>query len=93
MTIFHYPKYLRSSPHFVGLSLTDLLLLVGGLTVGLLINLSSIQTLVLLVTVIGCSKFIERRFTRNYFSFYFWKKDTLVWRDSYLNLYDRGILI
>ena len=90
---FHYPKYLRSSPHFVGLSLTDLVLLVGTLIIALILNFTPFVTLVFLVLIIGGSKIIESRFTRKFFTFYFLKKDTLKWREGYFNLIDRGILV
>ncbi len=91
--IFHYPKYLRTSPHFVGLSINDLMLLVGSLIMGLSFNLSPLGTLGLIIFVIGTSKIIESRFPRNFFTFYFLKKETLKWRDGYLTLMNRGTLI
>ena len=84
--IFKYPKYLKTSPHFVGLSVIDLFILVGGLTLSLLTNLNSLKTLLLLILLIGGFKLISLKFPRKFFSLYLLKRKTLKWRKSYSNI-------
>lgn len=89
---FYYPKYLKSSPQFVGLTLIDLLILVGGLLISLILNFEALTTLTLLVILIGGFKLLSLKFPKGYFSLYFLKKRTLFWREDYLKL-NQGLLI
>lgn len=84
--IFKYPKHLKNSPHFIGLSIVDLFILVGGLVLSLLIHLDSLKTLLLLFVLIGGFKLVSLKFTRRFFSLYFLKRKTLEWREKYKNL-------
>jgi hypothetical protein len=89
---FHYPKHLKTSPHFVGLSLVDLVILVVGLLISLLLNLKTLTTLALLIVLIGGLKIISLKFPRRYFTLYYLKRKTLKWRDCYLKII-KGLLI
>lgn len=42
---FYYPKFLKTGPNFVGLSIIDLVILVVTLMVALVMNLTSLQSL------------------------------------------------
>jgi len=84
--IFKYPKHLKNSPHFIGLSIIDLFILVSGLVLALIVNLDSIKTLFLLFVLIGGFKLISLKFSRGYFSFYFLKRKTLEWKEKYKNI-------
>ncbi len=84
--IFKYPKHLKNLPHFIGLSIIDLFILVGGLALALIINLDSLKTLLLLFFLIGGFKLISLKFPRGHFSLYFLKRKTLEWKEKYKNL-------
>jgi hypothetical protein len=89
---FYYPKYLKSSPQFIGLSIIDLFILVGGLLISLIFSFGTLATLSLIVTIVGGFKVLSLKFPRGYFSLYFLKRRTLFWREDYLKLVN-GLLI
>lgn len=89
---FHYPKFLKSNPNFIGLSIIDLTLVMLSLTISLIFNLGSIVGLVLILISVGISKWFSYKYPRGYFQFYFFKKKALNWRDDLLKL-TQGMLL
>lgn len=89
---FYYPKYLKSSPQFIGLSIIDLFILVGGLLISLIFNFGTLTTLGLIIALVGGFKLVSLKFPRGYFSLYILKRRTLFWREDYLKL-TNGLLI
>ena len=70
---FYYPKYLKSSPQFIGLSIIDLFILVGGLLISLIFNFGTLTTLGLIIALVGGFKLVSLKFPRGYFSLYILK--------------------
>lgn len=89
---FYYPKFLKSNPNFIGLSIIDLSLVIIGLIASLFFNLSSFVALGIIVLSIGISKIIGLKYPRGHFQFYFIKRKALNWRDELLKL-TQGILL
>ena len=89
---FHYPKFLRLGPSFIGLSIIDLFLLVIALLVSLVLNFSSLMALGLIVLAIGVSKLVSLKYPRGHFQFYFLKRSILDWREDILR-HTQGVFI
>jgi hypothetical protein len=89
---FHYPKFLKSNPNFVGLSIIDLSLVMLGLIASLVFNLGSLLALGIIFASIGISKLISFKYPRGHFQFYFIKRKVLAWRDSLIKI-SQGILL
>jgi hypothetical protein len=77
---FYYPRFLKTNPSFIGLSIIDLFILVGALAVAVLFNLGSLGSLLLIVISIGIFKVVVLKFPPQYFSLFFTKVETLRWK-------------
>jgi hypothetical protein len=77
---FYYPRFLKTNPSFIGLSIIDLFILVGALAVAVLFNLGSFGSLLLIVISIGAFKVVALKFPPQYFSLFFTKVETLRWK-------------
>ena len=80
MMKFYYPRFLKTNPSFIGLSIIDLFILVGALIVAVLLNLGSLGSLVMIAVSIGIFKFVTLKFPPYYFSLFFTKTKTLRWK-------------
>ena len=89
---FYYPKFLKSNPNFVGLSIIDLGLVMTGLIGSLVFNLGSIWALGIIFVSIGISKIIGFKYPRGHFQFFFIKRKVLHWRDDIIKM-TQGILL
>jgi len=89
---FYYPKFLKVGPSFVGLSIIDLILLVASLFVALVLNLTSIQCLILVFISIASMKIISLKYPRGHFQLYFIKRSILDWQEDLIKL-TQGVFI
>jgi hypothetical protein len=89
---FHYPRFLKSNPNFVGLSILDLSLVMIGLITSLIFNLGSLFALGIIFLSISISKIIHFKYPRGHFQFYFIKRKVLNWRDDLIKI-TQGILL
>jgi hypothetical protein len=89
---FYYPRFLKTNPSFIGLSIIDLFILVGARVVSVLFNLGSLGSLILIVCSIGCFKFVTLKFPPRYFSLFFTKVETLRWKTKIKCLMN-GVLV
>jgi len=89
---FYYPRFLKTNPSFIGLSLFDLFILVGALILSVVLNLGSLGSLIMIVMSIGCYKVMVLKFPPHYFSLFFSKAETLKWQTKVKNLMS-GVLI
>lgn len=89
---FHYPRFLKSNPNFVGLSVIDLSLIMIGLVVSLIFNLGSLVAMGIILLSIGIGKLINFKYPRGHFQFYFIKRKVLNWRDDLIKI-TQGILL
>lgn len=89
---FYYPKFLKTGPNFVGLSIIDLVVLVVTLMVALVMNLTSLQSLGLVAIVIGICKLISLKYPRGHFQNYHLKRSILEWRSDLTRL-TQGVFI
>ncbi len=79
---FYYPRFLKSNPSFIGLSIIDLFVLVGALILSVLFNLGSVGSLLMIIGAIGCFKFVTLKFPPHHLSLFFTKTDTLKWKEK-----------
>lgn len=89
---FNYPRFLKSNPNFVGLSIIDLSLVMIGLIASLVFNLGSLIALGIIFVSIGISKLISFKYPRGHFQLYFTKRRLLNWRDDLIKT-TQGILL
>jgi len=89
---FYYPKFLKSGPSFIGLSIVDLILLVASLFVSLILNLSSLQSLGVIFLAISVSKLVTLKYPRGHFQLYGLKRSVLDWKSDILKL-TQGVFI
>ncbi|QDK42389.1 hypothetical protein DOM21_13230 [Bacteriovorax stolpii] len=89
---FYYPKFLKTGPNFVGLSIIDLVILVVSLVVALVFNLTSMESLGLVFAVIGVCKLVALKFPRGHIQFYTLKRSILDWRND-LSKLTQGVFI
>ena len=89
---FYYPKFLKTGPIFVGLSIIDLGLMAVSLLLSTIFNLTSGQSLFLILGSIILSKIVSLRYPRGYFQHYFLKRSILEWRNDLMRL-TQGVFI
>jgi hypothetical protein len=89
---FFYPRFLKTNPSFIGLSIIDLFILVGALAVAVLFNLGSFGSLLLIVISIGIFKVVALKFPPQYFSLFFTKFETLRWKTKLREVMN-GVLV
>ena len=89
---FYYPRFLKTNPTFIGLSIFDLFILVGALILSVLFNFGSIGSLVIIILSIGTFKVVTLKFPPHYFSLFFTKVDTLRWSAKVRSLMN-GVLV
>lgn len=89
---FYYPRFLKTNPSFIGLSIFDLFILVGALVVSVLFRFGSLGSLLMIIVSIGCFKVVSLKFPPNYFSLFFTKSETLKWQAKIKSLMN-GVLI
>ncbi|MFA6236077.1 MAG: hypothetical protein WC635_02015 [Bacteriovorax sp.] len=77
---FYYPRFLKTNPSFIGLSIIDLFIMVGALIIAVILNFGSLGSLIMVVMSIGCFKVVNLKFPPHYFSLFFTKTETLKWR-------------
>jgi hypothetical protein len=77
---FYYPRFLKTNPSFIGLSLLDLFIMVGALILSVLLKLGSLGSLVMIAIAVGCFKVVTLKFPPHYFSLFFTKNETLRWQ-------------
>ncbi len=79
---FYYPRFLKTNPSFIGLSIIDLFVLVGALILSVLFNLGSVGSLLMIVGAIGVFKFVILKFPPHYLGLFFTKTETLKWKEK-----------
>jgi len=89
---FHYPRFLKTNPSFVGLSIFDLFVLVGALILSVAFNFGSLGSLIMIIVLIGCFKVVSIKYPPHYFSLFFTKSETLRWKKKVRSLLN-GVLI
>jgi hypothetical protein len=89
---FVYPRFLKSNPSFIGLSIIDLFVLVGALILSVLFNLGSLGSLLMIVAAISIFKVVTLKFPQHYFSLFFTKTETLKWKTK-IKVMMNGVLI
>lgn len=89
---FYYPKFLKTGPIFVGLSIIDLGLMAVSLLLSTMFNLTSGQSLFLILGSIILSKIVSLRYPRGYFQHYCLKRSILEWRSDLMRL-TQGVFI
>ena len=89
---FYYPKFLKTGPVFVGLSIFDLSLMAGSLLLSTIFDLTSGQSLILILGSIVLSKIVSLKYPRGYFQHYFLKRSILEWRSDLMRL-TQGVFI
>lgn len=89
---FYYPRFLKTNPSFVGLSIFDLFVLVGALIFSVIFNFGSLGSLILILVSIGIFKIVALKFPPRYFGLFFTKSETLRWKTKVKGLMS-GVLI
>lgn len=89
---FYYPRFLKTNPSFVGLSIFDLFIMVGALILSVVLNFGSIGSLVMIAVSIGIFKLVTLKYSPHFFSLFFTKTDKLKWRAKVRSLMS-GVLI
>lgn len=89
---FYYPKFLKTGPVFVGLSIFDLGLMAISLLLSTIFDLTSGQSLILILGSIFLSKIVSLKYPRGYFQHYFLKRSILEWRSDLMRL-TQGVFI
>ncbi|MDO9182122.1 MAG: hypothetical protein Q7U04_06925 [Bacteriovorax sp.] len=89
---FYYPRFLKTNPSFIGLSIFDLFIMVGALIVSVIFNFGSVGSLVMIAVSIGCFKIVTLKFPPHYFSLFFTKTETLKWKAKVRSLMN-GVLV
>jgi hypothetical protein len=92
MIKFYYPRFLKTNPSFIGLSIIDLFILVGALVVSVLFNFGSLGSLFTIVLSIGTFKLVTLKFPPHYFSLFFTKAETLKWKTK-VKIMMNGVLV
>ncbi len=77
---FYYPRFLKTNPSFIGLSILDLFIMVGALIMSVIFSFGSVGSLAMIVLSIGSFKFVTLKFPQHYFSLFFTKTETLKWK-------------
>lgn len=93
---FYYPRFLKTNPSFIGLSIFDLFVMVGALVMSVIFNFGSLGSLLMIVGAIGCFKFVTLKFPPHYFGLFFTKAETLKWKAKVKVVMNRtlnGVLI
>lgn len=93
---FYYPRFLKTNPSFIGLSIFDLFILVGALIVSVVFNFGSLGSLLMILVSIGCFKVVTLKFPPHYFGLFFTKSETLNWRAKIKSLMNKtlnGVLV
>lgn len=89
---FYYPRFLKTNPSFVGLTIFDLFVLVGALILSVIFNFGSLGSLIMIVVSIGCFKVVSLKYPPHYFGLFFTKSETLRWKAKVRSLMN-GVLI
>ncbi len=89
---FHYPKFLKANPKFIGLSFFDLVLMLLALMISSFFHWGSMSALGLILVLVGMSKLATLKYPRGHFQFFLLKRNVLHWREELLKL-TQGILL
>lgn len=89
---FIYPRFLKTNPSFIGLSIIDLFILVGALIVSVLFKFGSFGSLLTIVFAVGTFKIVILKFPPHYFSLFFTKAETLKWKTKVKTMVN-GVLV
>lgn len=89
---FYYPRFLKTNPSFIGLSIIDLFIMVGALVLSVIFNFGSLGSLLMIIISIGCFKVVTLKFPPHYFGLFFTKTETLRWKVKVRSMLN-GVLV